>query len=235
MNDYITKFLVLMTILTALQTTAQDILPKDVKNISYASSKLKILPLFKLKNIDLIDGLTIIFPHIPKVGGTSLLQTIEPQSQISSKRFSVPRIKNVSPSLTTPNWLGSYSKHRLINGHFPYGVHQFITNKYRYIALVRSPLDREISALNFDYQRGFIKNKDDAHKYLFETTLDNPQVRMLAGKEHMSGECNEQTLNIAKANIDKNFLFIGVTEDTDSFIQVMLTLLKLSPVATTRA
>ncbi|RYE05827.1 MAG: hypothetical protein EOP33_01015 [Rickettsiaceae bacterium] len=239
------KFIIKMSLVLVLSIPA--IFASD-QNLSYCSSKLNILPLLKLKQPDLLDSNTVIYIHPPKVGGTTLLHAMEAFKELKSKRFSVPRKEGVSPILIIEGWTGGYvnldticknhqdcDNYRLINGHFPYGAHQYINNKYKYIALIRSPLERELSSLNFIYQRGFIKNKNEAREHLLNTTLDNPQVRMLAGSKFMKGKCDDKVFAIAKANIEKDFLLVGVTEDVDHFIQVMLTLLKLQPIATARA
>jgi hypothetical protein len=217
----------------------------DKKNLSYATAKIKILPLLKLSPKLAITNDNIIFIHPPKVGGTNVVYVIDAIKSIKSHRFAVPRIAGVSPGLITQGWLGGLislkeqcketsnnecSKYNFLSGHFPYGAHNYLHNKYQYITLIRHPVEREISSVNFDYQRGYIKNKQEAIKTLIAVMIDNPQTRMLAGESYMSGECNERTLEVAKKNMEK-FLLVGVTEDTNSFVQALISILNAEPVA----
>lgn len=206
-------------------------------NITYNTAKIKILPLVELLHHP--NNHNMIFLHIPKVGGTNISYITEAYEGLNTKRFSIPRHNNISPTLITENWIGSMhnlenncyndlcNQYNVISGHFPYGVHEFLSKKFRYITLVRHPIERELSSLNFDYQRGYIKNKTNAKNYILYNMLDNPQTRMLAGKKYMSGVCDINTLKIAKNNLDKHFMIAGVTDDTDTFIQVIASILKI--------
>ncbi len=213
------------------------------KTLSYSNTKLEIIPLFKLSSNNIATN-NIIFLHPPKVGGTNVVNIIDAIKAIKSHRFAVPRITNHSPILITEGWLGGLNavkekcvaqnnncnEYNFTSGHFPYGAHFYMTGKHEYIALIRRPIDRELSAINFDYQRGYIKNKKQALHQLMNIAIDNPQTRLLAGETYMSGPCDESTLQIAKKNLAEKFLLIGVTEDTNTFIQAVLSLMQLEPV-----
>lgn len=218
------------------------------KNLSYASNKLEILPLLKLSSNKFKKN-NFIFLHPPKVGGTNVVQVIDSIQSVKSRRFPVPRIKDQSPILITEGWIGGLAslkeqckklhndcdQYKFLSGHFPYGVHKYLTKQYNYITLIRDPLSREISSVNFNYQRGYIKNKKQAIDHLFNIAIDNPQTRLLAGEEYMVGQCDEKTLEIAKLNLTKKFLLVGITEDTNTFIQALISILQLEPVALSRA
>lgn len=213
-------------------------------SLSYSKSKLEILPLFKLKSNELITK-KIIFIHPPKVGGTNIVNAIDAMEQIKSRRFPVPRVAGQSTILITEGWKGGMETLKdqcvgasnncnipqFISGHFPYGAHNYLNGQYTYITLIRSPLERELSSVNFDFQRGYIKNKKEALEQLLNIAIDNPQTRLLAGEAYMSGRCDEATLEIAKRNLETKFLLIGVTEDTNSFLQALATMLQLEPLA----
>ena len=125
--------------------------------------------------------------------------------------------------------------YKFINGHFPYGAHNYLNKKYKYITLIRHPIEREISSVNFDYQQGYITNKQEAIKTLVEVMIDNPQTRLIAGEKYMSGACNNQILEIAKKNLTTDFFLVGVTEDTNTFIQALISILGNQPVAIGRS
>lgn len=102
-----------------------------------------------------------------------------------------------------------------------FGLHELIEKESKYISLIRNPIERAISSTNFNYQRGFVSG-EKINDYLIESEIDNPQTRILAGRSFTSGECNEEVLEIAKKNIEKHFLLVGLTEDTNTFIQALI-------------
>lgn len=238
--------LIQISIIILLSIHAHVALSQDAekKSLSYSKGKLEILPLFKLKS-DELNTKKIIFIHPPKVGGTNIVSAIGAMEKIKSRRFPVPRVAGKSTVLITEGWLGGMNSlkeqcvgvdnncemSQFISGHFPYGAHNYLNGEYSYITLIRSPLDRELSAVNFDFQRGYIKNKKQAMEQLLNIAIDNPQTRFLAGEAYMSGRCDEATLEIAKKNLETNFLLIGVTEDTNGFLQALVTMMQLEPLA----
>ena len=99
-------------------------------------------------------------------------------------------------------------------------MHKHLNTSSKYITLNRNPVEREISTANFAYQRGYIKIEDASH-YLLEQMLDNPQVRLIAGIEAMTGPCTEETLKTAMQNIERDFVLAAPTEDVDTFLQLL--------------
>jgi len=86
---------------------------------------------------------TILFLHIPKTGGTSLVQIMEWQYGAYSK----------SPDadfLDLSEWQrfnGKFDK-QAAAGHIPYGTHE-IFRDYRYVTILRHPVDRIISLYHY--------------------------------------------------------------------------------------
>lgn len=95
---------------------------------------------------------------------------------------------------------------------------------------MRDPLQRSLSLTNFNFQRGLLKTIEEAKKNLF-SELDNPQTRLFAGVEYMDGECTELTLEKAKSNIKKHFMFVAPTEDTETFLAILASIQEWQPIA----
>jgi len=209
----------------------------DRKNRSFVSQKIEILPqvTFKLP-IEPCDHL--IFIHLPKTGGTNLYYVTEALSKqmqnFKSNRIHVPRIPNQPTCCITENWIGAlesaesimrgdneyYKDSNFISGHFPFGLHNALDSSSKYITLIRNPVERTVSSTNFGYQRGQV-SLIQAENYLLSAEIDNPQTRLLAGREYMSGICSTRALEQAKENISNHFLLAGITDDTNTFIQVL--------------
>ena len=243
----ITMFM-LLSIKAAAANNDVDI---DKNSLSYTSAKISILPLLHLSPHYKKWKGNIIFVHSPKVGGTNILYVVDALPTIHSTRFSVPRVPGVSPKLITEGWIGGLSnlktachglekqnkcsEYKFISGHFPYGADKYLNNEYKYITLIREPIERELSAVNFDYQSGYVVDKKTALKMLFSTMIDNPQTRLIAGESYMSGKCNGDTLEVAKKNLARDYILVGVTEDTNTFTQALITILGNEPVAIGKA
>lgn len=213
----------------------------ELRTRSYAGKKLVVLPHAIFKQ-PLLPEKQIIFVHISKVGGTNICHVVAAVNKIrpdfTFARFVVPRIPNQSPSRIYKNWRGSFvdaekklsedpaycANYSFISGHFPFGLHSMASLDAKYIVLVRNPIERELSTLNYDGQRGYI-NTEGAEEYMLgEECLDNPQARMLAGQQFMQGKCDENTLLQAKNNIEQHFMLAGVTEETNEFIAILASL-----------
>ena len=203
--------------------------------LSCSKQSLHVLPGVVLKELEQVEQ--IIFLHIPKTAGTNLDNIAKAVSRNDGKfyyqRLSVPRVPGRSPGLITPGWVGGRKQleinpHLLdavpqtffLAGHFPYGLHLHFSRPSKYVTLVRNPIERDLSSANFDYQRGYIE-AEGFEEYLMEQMIDNPQVRLIAGMEYMSGPCTEQTLEKAKENIERDFLLAAPSEDVDSFIEIL--------------
>lgn len=202
--------------------------------LSYSQQILHVLPGYEMKEAVPVDR--IIFLHIPKTAGTNLTKIAYAVSrqtgQFHYQRLPVPRRNDRSPNLITPGWMGGLQPLEnnpnllseipdrfFLAGHFPYGLHLYFSKPSQYITLIRHPLARELSDANFAYQRGYIE-KERFAPYLLEEMIDNPQVRLIAGKEYMTGPCTQKTLDKAKENIERDFLLAAPVEDVDDFIEI---------------
>jgi hypothetical protein len=108
-----------------------------------------------------------IILHIPKNGGTSLIEILSSQFY-NWQIYAIPDYKRSEFVLKLKN-LNSVRKHFIklvMGGHFEYGVHKFFSNYYsvQYFAMLRDPIARTVSF--YEYAR-----RTPAH-YLYKTLND---------------------------------------------------------------
>jgi len=209
-------------------------------NLSYSQQRIRILPELNIQPQEPLPQ--IIFLHIPKTAGTNvdnMAQAVNGKEHYL--RLTVPRTSR-SPVHIVDGWIGGWERlaidpHLLdhvsdaifLTGHFPYGLHQYLSPSTKYVTLVRHPLARELSTANFAYQRGYMQAGEFA-SYL-EQAIDNPQVRLIAGKDAMTGPCTEETFHLAIQHIENDFLLAAPSEEIDSFLQLLATIQHWGPLA----
>ncbi|MES2345893.1 MAG: hypothetical protein V4494_08170 [Chlamydiota bacterium] len=214
-------------------------------HLSFTQQSIHVLKELIIQDIEPVER--IIFLHIPKTAGTNLDNIAHAISDLSGnfhyQRLPIPRIPGKPPNLMTPGWIGGLQQLEnnpnlldtvpnlfFLTGHFPYGLHTHFTKPSKYVTLIRHPLKRELSDANFAYQRGYIDSKE-FKTYLTERMIDNPQVRLIAGKEYMTGPCTEKTLAQAQENIERDFLLAAPTDDVDVFFQILASIQQWGPIA----
>jgi len=165
--------------------------------------------------------LTIIFNHVPKAGGTSIIRmfndifgeercfrhrTRDPETD----RFSRP-IEALNPS--------ELQQYRFITGHFEYGNHRRLPNQpVKYIGVIRDPFDRLMSDYFYNQRHGSAKRREMANSLSFEEyvreKLDNPKSRLTASYQikYLTGTPD---LEQAKRIIRDQFLVCATTPQLD--------------------
>ncbi|WP_332694852.1 sulfotransferase family 2 domain-containing protein [Halalkalibacter lacteus] len=153
----------------------------------------------------------LIHLHMPKTAGTTLKHIIK---------------KNIPPSVNFDIYedlqqrkkkLIALSKKHVtcIQGHFPFGVHQYFTNPCTYITMLREPTDRIISQYYFirsrpkhtQYQK---VSRMSLEEYQLQPENINQQTRFISGQ--VESPITLLDLEQAKENIEKYFSFVGITE-----------------------
>lgn len=148
---------------------------------------------------------------MPKTGGTTLKNIIK---------------KNVPPRLNFDLYEDHLEREEklkaianqpiaCIQGHFPYGVHDFLTKPCVYITMLREPAERIVSEYYFICSN----TKHRLHHQVKNMTLEqyqnqpnnmNLQTRFLSGQ--LGSPLTEQDLQQAKKNIKLHFPIVGITE-----------------------
>jgi hypothetical protein len=171
----------------------------------------------------------LIFLHIPKAAGSTLHGVLERHYE-SGEYLTITFPEQLKSFMESNTELRS--KVRLLKGHMPYGMHEYLVGETKYITLLRNPVDRIVS--HFYYVKRMPEHY--LHKYVssgmglsdFVTSgisgeLDNGQVRLLSGHDQdiPFGKCNTIHLENAKANIEASFAFAGISERFDESILMM--------------
>jgi len=191
--------------------------PLDAPNMSETAPPRR---LGQTLDRDLLERSVIIFNHIPKVGGTSLIRFFEDlfgpercfrhKTRDGKTNTYSPAIEDISDA--------ELAKYRFIAGHFGFGHHTRIDGPVLHIGVVRRPVERIISHYYFNKQQG----REDLKKEANSKTLDeyvrfrlnakrndlvrSAQYRLLTGQEdpkkargvvkyHYLAACTTQQLN----------------------------------------
>src|SRR2546429_597861 len=93
----------------------------------------------------------LIFLHIPKAAGQTLLRVIRRQYDLGVTYATTgpgPRVMRELEELPGP----TRASIRFCYGHMPFGDHRFLSSPARYLACLRDPVDRAVS--HYHYVRG---------------------------------------------------------------------------------
>lgn len=167
---------------------------------------------------------TIVFIHIPKTGGSSLIAAF--------RREYGSDLYHIAPNRADPRGFANFlaipkKQFRAIAGHVAYGVDEFIAGEVNYATMLREPADRAVS----DYRYIRRRSGHPLHQHAMSLEIndffasrcaaltDNLQTRMIAGGLNIGTQpfdrpVNEDDLQRALDNL-QNFSVIGLTEKFD--------------------
>ena len=174
----------------------------------------------------------VLFLHIPKAAGQTLSQVIvrhfDPATVFTIGRPNsqfIEKLKNLSDS--------ERAKIRLIKGHMPFGLHEYLLRPSTYITMLREPVDRVISYYYFalrtpdHYLHEILHSKRmSLRDFVLDglpTELDNGQTRLLSGIGNSVGvgQCDLKMLERAKRNLASYFAVIGFLEWFDETLLLL--------------
>jgi hypothetical protein len=192
---------------------------------------------------DVNEERALLFLHIPKAGGTTLHSVIERQFA-PAVTFS---ITGMTPSQSIREFIElpaeRRAKIRLLKGHMPYGLHEYLSVPSTYITMLRDPVDRVVSHYYFvrrspgvGHHREVESGRmtlDDFVRERAAIRANNDQTRLISGVEKVNRKLwsggqgtNEEAgdvdiLEIAKANIRDHFTLVGLAENFDESLLLL--------------
>ncbi|MCL4396622.1 MAG: sulfotransferase family protein [Chloroflexi bacterium] len=174
------------------------------------------------------DYRSLVFVHIPKAAGTTLGRIIErqysPRSLVGIDARPGP---DVFADLTRLSQ-AQKSQIRCVMGKVPFGAHIHILPPWRYVTMMRKPVDRIIShyfyvlrtPLHYLHEQVVSRHMTllDYATSGLSGELENDQTRLIAGRDPGDGG---EMLRIAKANVREQFTVVGLLERFDESLLLM--------------
>ncbi|XP_022910986.1 heparin sulfate O-sulfotransferase [Onthophagus taurus] len=198
------------------------------------------------EDVEDVDDVVVIYNRVPKTGSTSFVgvaydlckknnfHVIHVNITANNHRLSLPNQYKLVNNIT--KW--SDMKPALYHGHFAYlDFTKFSKHKPMYINIIRKPLDRLVSYYYFlrygdDFRPHLVRRKHgDTMTFDECVSKSQPdcdpnnmwlQIPFFCGH---TANClkpgNKWALQEAKKNLINNYLLVGVTEDIESFINIL--------------
>ncbi|MGB5982842.1 MAG: sulfotransferase family 2 domain-containing protein [Nonlabens sp.] len=161
----------------------------------------------------------IIFLHLPKNAGTtfkSILSKYYDKENIFQVGYNSSGIWNMEELKSSPK--EELAKINLLQGHFNYGIHEIFERDFRYITMLRNPIERTISFYNYIRRQkehrllSAVQNRTllECITEIRDFDVINGQARKLSGTHN-----EDKMLDLALKNIDQHFDFVGIQERFD--------------------
>lgn len=139
----------------------------------------------------------LIYTHIPKTGGNTFAAVLYNQYHYEKEVCSVYLREHLPKDV-------DFDKIKLIIGHHQFGLHKEVPRPCKYITMLRDPVDRVVS--NYFFNLKFHGKQPKESPFVeFIKRYPNRQTRWVAGEDR-------EDLQLAKDNIEKHFIAVGITE-----------------------
>ncbi len=186
----------------------------------------------------------LIFQHLPKTGGTSLAEFLKSKHG-RENYYEIGNDPTLAPGTSLNQFIALPRAKRdrfdLVLGHFPYGLHKFLSRPCVYVTLLRNPLERLLSMyyqLLRDHSRSheFIARNHTVEEYIQDlNTLRSGflSAEMLFSDMVLGGlfgrqghkrkvewiyALHPQDTQIIKRRLSNEFMLVGLTERLDDFL-----------------
>lgn len=178
---------------------------------------------------------SVLFLHIPKTGGTTIRSVIARQYR-DHENYEIVNPINESIIEFRQAPAATRLSYRILQGHMSFGLHEFMSDDFAYVTMLREPLRRAVSDYGFVstntlhplYERVKELSFSEYLTSSMTSQLENGQTRLLAG------DCEADNLGIptvnplteldferAELNLQKHFPVVGVLERFDESLMLM--------------
>jgi hypothetical protein len=180
-----------------------------------------------------------LFVHLPKTGGTTmryLLNRIYGDTclTLGHKQFHPYRY---STEAMLEAFCGMERRNdpdvQVISGHMFFGLHEFLEGDWRYVTLLRHPVERVLSGFYYlvqlkrlpvDGLMEYISGKNET--LLHQMAVNNLQTRYLSAVGGVPvvapfGVCPPGMLDAARLNLETHFIVAGLTERFDETLMLL--------------
>jgi hypothetical protein len=171
----------------------------------------------------------LIFLHIPKTGGVTLERILVRQYPLSLIHPFIKPEEYKQVTALSPSVLNRY---RAFQGHFPFGLHEYLASPSIYVTQLREPMDTALSSyfyFELDYRKQVqgreiewtMPTVDELLSSQMRLMFDNLQTRFLSNSLGARfGRMTREMLDTAKRNLE-TMAVVGLTERYDESILLM--------------
>jgi hypothetical protein len=172
------------------------------------------------------EAKTVIFLHIPKTGGSTLLTILKNQYRLVHQTQDNRLTDTDLAVLKAPTASGL----QLVHGHNAFGIHELLPQPCTYITLIRHPVPRVVSLYNqifrdtshYLHQRVRVMSLKNFVTSGITKETTNWQVRQLNSRTQMQQARSDEILFAnAQANLQNHFCVVGLTDQFDLSVLLM--------------
>ncbi len=182
----------------------------------------------KATNAEWPDNGVAILVHVPKCGGTSIIDVfketygedacLRDQKRKKGTGEHGPKLEEIEPA--------ELDNARFVAAHRPYGLHRLFSRPALYLTVMRDPVDRFVSDYYFNQDRGSPRFKEIASRLTIDEYFDH---KLALGKSGLIS--NQQTSFVvgesganftdAKRMIDSEYFLACGVPQIDTFIMTL--------------